>query len=299
MAGLKRKFSDVFQSYEVDNLYHFGLTTEDELNYFGDVEVVCMMGSADRAKAFAAKLADERGEGKFFEPKNLSKSDRCNLFKVGKVLSLSHGMGNASCSIFLHETAKLLHHAKADFSRVRFIRLGTSGGLGVPAGTVVVADQAVDGTLEFGFEAVGCGKKKRYPAVADKALSQDLVKAGEVASRKLDKNYQVVTGHTVATDCYYEGQGRLDGALPTWYSEEDKMKFLQQARDMGCKNMEMEATVFLSFFQRLGAPATLCNAALLDRLGGDQHVDPPPMIKDYSQRPQEVVMEYLRKEGLL
>lgn len=53
-----------------------------------------------------------------------------------KVLALSHGMGQPSMAIFLHEVAKLMVHAKAELGKVKFLRMGTSGGLGVAAGTV-------------------------------------------------------------------------------------------------------------------------------------------------------------------
>ena len=45
----------------------------------------------------------------------------------------------------LHETIKLLYHAKA--TDVTIFRLGTSGGLGLQPGTVVLTTEAVDGLL--------------------------------------------------------------------------------------------------------------------------------------------------------
>ncbi len=61
-------------------------------------------------------------------------------FKAGPLLCLTHGIGNPSISVVLHETAKLLHYAKAQ--NVVFLRLGTCGGLGLPAGTLVVSREA-------------------------------------------------------------------------------------------------------------------------------------------------------------
>ncbi|PIO56522.1 hypothetical protein TELCIR_22078, partial [Teladorsagia circumcincta] len=54
-------------------------------------------------------------------------------------------MGTPSLSIMLVEALKLLHHAKA--KDVKFIRLGTSGGVGVEPGTVVVTTNAMNGEL--------------------------------------------------------------------------------------------------------------------------------------------------------
>merc|ERR1719284_6238 len=98
-----------------------------------------MMGSSSRAEAFAKLLSDTVGATA--APQNLSKSDRCQVYKVGRIMSMSHGMGSPSCLIFLHEVAKLLFHAKADLEKVQMIRLGTSGGLGVKGGSVVLTEK--------------------------------------------------------------------------------------------------------------------------------------------------------------
>ncbi len=50
------------------------------------------------------------------------------LWAVALHCFFQHGMGVPSISILLHELAKMLNHAGA--TDVRFIRLGTSGGLG-------------------------------------------------------------------------------------------------------------------------------------------------------------------------
>jgi len=293
-------FSSVFQSYPEDNLYHFGLSSvhDDLPKMFGDTEVVCMMGSADRAKAFAEKVGTSLFGMRPEDVLPLGKSDRGVVYKVGKVLSLSHGMGGPSCHIFLHETAKLLHHARVDFGRVRIIRLGTSGGLGVPGGTVVLGTEGVDAMLERGFEHIALGRKERFPAKADAALNAAIVDAWARYSKSEEapagSAAMLAQGMTMQADDYYEGQGRLDGAFPTWYDEKDKMAFLKQAHGMGVRNIEMEACVFLFFWQKLGVPATVICATLLDRLMGDQHSVPHDTIKDWSARPQDIVIEYLR-----
>jgi len=257
---------------------------------FQDVEVVCLMGSADRAKAFANKLVDVfPAYGPIGD--SLAKTDRCNLFKVGKVVSLSHGMGNPSCLIFLHEVAKLMFHAKADYSKLKFVRMGTSGGVGVPSGTVCFAEEACDAEMRMGYEHVALGRKQMWPAKADLALNDEIIEANTSAGH----GFLLKKGITMATDDYYEGQGRRDGALEPWYTEEEKLEFLRKASSLGVVNIEMEATCFLFFFNRLGARATIIAAALLDRLNGDQHNDGPVAIKEYSARPQLVVIEWLKK----
>lgn len=55
-------------------------------------------------------------------------------------------MGVPSLSIMLNEIIKMLHYAGA--TDVTFVRIGTSGGIGVEPGTVVVSSGAVNGLLE-------------------------------------------------------------------------------------------------------------------------------------------------------
>ena len=55
-------------------------------------------------------------------------------------------MGFGCLSIALHETVKLLHYAGAQ--DVSFIRMGTSGGLGVDPGNIILTKNGYDATLQ-------------------------------------------------------------------------------------------------------------------------------------------------------
>lgn len=55
-------------------------------------------------------------------------------------------------SILLNEIFKLLHHAGA--TDVTFFRIGTSGGLGLEPGSVVVTTQPLNGEMKPVFEQV-------------------------------------------------------------------------------------------------------------------------------------------------
>ena len=55
-------------------------------------------------------------------------------------------------SVLLHEMFKLLSHAGA--KDVTIFRLGTSGGLGLDPGSVVVTSEAVNGLLKPEYEEV-------------------------------------------------------------------------------------------------------------------------------------------------
>ncbi|QQP56316.1 Uridine phosphorylase 1, partial [Caligus rogercresseyi] len=121
-----------------DNLYHLGLSfTKEELkDNFGDVKFVCMGGTEHRMEGFAHYISKELGvklpTGTCLE--NLSRNYA--MYKIGPVISVSHGMGVPSMSILMNEMIKLLHYAGA--KDPIFIRIGTSGGIGHEAGTVIV-----------------------------------------------------------------------------------------------------------------------------------------------------------------
>lgn len=65
---------------------------------------------------------------------------------------LQHGIGPSSINILLHELIKLMYYAEV--SNPVFFRTGTSGGIDVPAGTVVIATEALNDYLEPIFEVV-------------------------------------------------------------------------------------------------------------------------------------------------
>ena len=140
-----------------DYLYHISLGKNvDELaKNFSDVRFICMGGSPKRMHQFALYIQKVIGHklpaGQTFQ--NISEaSDRYSMYKVGPVLSVNHGIGCPSMSILLHELIKLVHYAKC--KDVTFFRLGTSGGIGVKPGTLVVTSEAVDGMFRNEFRTV-------------------------------------------------------------------------------------------------------------------------------------------------
>lgn len=100
--------------------------------------------------------------------------------------------------------------------------------------------------------------------------------------------YETVSGKTMCTYDFYEGQGRLDGAFCE-FTEQDKMDYLEKLREFGVVNIEMEgerrrhesrtmnlnfpslsATIFAALTHHAGIKAAICCVALLNRLNGDQ-----------------------------
>ncbi|XP_076784877.1 uridine phosphorylase 2 isoform X3 [Arvicanthis niloticus] len=223
-----------------DILYHLdlGTKTHNLPAMFGDVKFVCVGGSPNRMKAFAQFIHKELqldGDGEDIED-ICAGTDRYCMFKTGPVLSLSHGMGIPSISIMLHELIKLLHHARC--CDVTIIRIGTSGGIGIAPGSVVITDTAVDSFFKPRFEQIILDNVVTRSTELDKELASDLFNC----SREIS-NFPTLIGHTMCTYDFYEGQGRLDGALCS-FSREKKLDYLKRAYRAGVRNIEMESTVF-------------------------------------------------------
>ena len=168
------------------------------------------------------------------------------------------------------------------------MRLGSSGGIGVAPGTVVLTTEGLSGTMEPEYSLPILGKQVSRPAKTD----PEVVAAIEAVARDT-VDYDVVPGKTMAANCFYEGQGRLDGAICD-YTEADKMAFLQELSDRGVRNIEMEAAQFASFTHHLGIPAAVCCVTLLDRLQGDQVDTPLEIMLEWDARPGDVVIEFIK-----
>ena len=286
-----------------DFLYHLGLNPkgEDMSRLFSDVKFVCLGGRRHLITEFAETVADELGDTSAVQipygmrPSTIGKTDRFTMYKVGPVLISSHGMGQPSMSILLHEVAKLLSYAGAQDPI--FIRLGTSGGIGVDPGSVVVTTEGVNGYLKSEYELPILGKRVVRPAIFQPEVVESIVEAAKIRpeTRSMSKAGRIVPGKTMAADCFYEGQGRLDGAICE-YSPDDKMEFLRQAHAAGVRNIEMESLQFGAFTHRLGIRAATCCVTLLNRLEGDQVRSTPEQLHEWDQAPGKVVLSYIKNE---
>ncbi|XP_056619169.1 uridine phosphorylase 1 isoform X2 [Triplophysa dalaica] len=227
-------------SMKDDILYHFNLGTSshDLPAMFEDVKFVCVGGSPRRMKSFTEYIAKDLGlaDPNAEYPNLCEGTDRYAMFKVGPLLSVSHGMGIPSISIMLHELIKLLYHARC--TDVTVVRIGTSGGIGLKPGTVVVTKQSVDAMFKPSFEQIILGKPVVRSTELDAKLAEDLLKCGDDLGQ-----FETVIGNTMCTLDFYEGQARLDGAFCS-YTEEDKQSYLAEAYAAGVRNIEMESSVF-------------------------------------------------------
>merc|ERR1719245_2824645 len=274
---------------EEDVLYHLALGSgsHDLQQMFGDVKYVCMGGTPQRMKSFAEYMLTQLG---YVLPTGTclvdisERSHRYAMYKVGPVLSISHGMGIPSAGILLHEVIKLMYHAGV--KDPIFFRIGTCGGIGLPPGTVVVTEEAVDGRVRPVLDTIILGKVVSRKSKLDLGLAKNLVATG----REEDK-FQTVLGKTISTDDFYEGQGRLDGAICEY--KEEEMDYLKEVAKHGVKNMEMEALVFGALTHMAGVRSAVVCVTLLDRLKGDQITTPKEELLAWQTRPMEVVAKFI------
>ncbi|XP_063230249.1 uridine phosphorylase 1 isoform X2 [Bacillus rossius redtenbacheri] len=214
-------------------------------------------------------------------------SYRYSMYKVGPVLSVSHGMGMPSVGILLHEVIKLMYHARV--KDPVFFRIGTSGGIGLEGGTVVISEDAVDGVLQPYLDLPVLGKMVRRPAQLDKRLVRELKALADP-----NDPYDIVTGRTMCTSDFYEGQGRMDGAFCD-FSEAQKMDFLNKVHKCGVVNIEMESLSFAALTHHAGIRSAVICVTIVDRLHGDQIMAPKEVLDEWQCRPQALVSRYIKR----
>ncbi|XP_048237739.1 uridine phosphorylase 1-like [Haliotis rufescens] len=278
---------------EEDYLYHIALgdKTHDLHEMFNDVKFVCFGGSPTRMLKFAEFMKEQL---RIKIPAGMTLyniangSDRYVIYKTGPVLSVSHGIGIPSLSIIMHEILKLLQHAEC--SGVTLFRIGTSGGLGLEAGSVVITSEAVDGNLRQYMEVAIMGMVVKLPSFLDKELCQELL-----AMASEDDHFQTIIGKTMCTHDFYEGQARLDGAFCD-YTQADKMAFLRRIHDKGIRNIEMESLCFAAYCHRANIRGAVICVTLLDSLNGDQITTPHNVMEEWNNRPQQVVARLIKKK---
>lgn len=270
-----------------DALFHLGIDLDDKetVDKFSQVKFVCVGGTASRMKALATLLArrlyatDVTTAG--FE--HSFENCRYSGYKLGHFFCVSHGIGTPSLSIVLHEVAKLLQCAQA--SDVTMVRLGTCGGVGLPSGTVVVSDGAITPGFQPVFQTSILGETLRLPVVVDQSLVSDICSYHQP---EVDE-FRVVRGKTYCADDFYQGQGRLDGAI-CGYTATDQKEFFRKLHSLGVRNIEMESAGLLAFAHKVGIKAAVVCVTLVNRLEADL----PDAKEEVQTYPIELVTRFIK-----
>ncbi|KAJ0171903.1 hypothetical protein K1T71_012666 [Dendrolimus kikuchii] len=255
---------------------------------FGDIKFVCMGGTKERMREFAKYISQVLDIPQTGKLANITKhSHRYALYKIGPVLSVSHGIGIPSMTTLLQEIIKLIYYSKAKDPII--FRLGSSGGLGVPPGSVVVSTFGLNGNLDKSYNVPVLGTTRTLPSFLDQRLSR------EVYSMALQSDdFSTYLGGTMAADDFYRGQARLDGPFCD-YTEGDKIEFLNKLSELGVKNIEMEATAFAAFTSEAGLRASIVCTTFVDRLENDQVTPSKSTLTEWQTRPMVIVGRYISK----
>lgn len=274
-----------------DVYYHFGVASSDPiLAQLRDVRAVVVAGSGGRIKEFADRWSRLSGGAEIVA---FPKEDRFVTRYTGGVLFASHGMGMPSASIAVQELMRLVFFLKrgdlAAMDEVFWCRVGTSGGVGLPGGTVVVSSEGLMADLkpyrvlrgrdgEYWFDG-------RFPAATREAI---------IAANQGIDDLTVVSGKTVAGNEFFLEQYRLDGAV-CFETPETKMAWLRWLDENGVRNIEMEGAMLAGYLNHWGFPkfAMVC-CTLLNRLEGDQVTATAAQLHKYSEDSGVALFNYLK-----
>lgn len=276
-------------SIQHDALFHLGIDLDDEetVSKFTNVKFVCVGGTASRMKSLASTLASslyniDVGTVGF---EHSFENCRYSGYKLGHFFCVNHGIGTPSLSVVLHEVVKLLQRAQC--SDVTLVRLGTCGGIGLPSGTVVVSDGALTPGFQPVFRTSILGEPLHLPVVVDQSLVADICNCHQP---EVD-DFSVVRGKTYCADDFYQGQGRLDGAI-CGYDEVEQKAFFTKLRDLGVKNIEMESAGLLAFSHKCGIKAAVVCVTLVDRLQADL----PDAKEEVQSYPIQLVTKFIKSK---
>ena len=272
----------------VDYLYHFGVCSSDEiLKDMKDLKAIVMAGSADRIKRMAKTWSQKNNKAQIIK---FPKEERFSVYYTNGVLFSSHGMGMPSISIAVQELMKLVYFVKkgnlSEMDKVFWCRVGTSGGVGLVPGSVVITTEALLPDFKP-YRLFVTGKEHFFESKFPEKCIDEIIKANS------KEKINIVKGKTIGANSFYIEQNRIDGAFALC-SDKDKMDWLKKAESLGVKNIEMEAPLVAGFLNHWGFSnfAVIC-CTLLNRLQGDQISSTPKELEDYSVNAETVLWNYL------
>ncbi len=279
----------VLTGEHTDVYYHFGVASDDPvLESFRDVRAIILAGSGDRIVEFAQRWSALHDDAPILA---LPKEERFVTRYCAGVLFASHGMGMPSASIAVQELMRMVFLLKGGdhdaMAEVFWARVGTSGGVGLPGGTVVVTTEGVMADLRPYRLLQGATGQYWF----DSTFPADVARA--VVAASAGTGIPIELGRTVAGNEFFLEQFRLDGAI-SMETPQSKTAWLEWIHAEGVRNIEMEGAMLAGYLNHWGFPrfAMICTT-LLDRLEGDQVTASPAELHAYSERSGDVLFSYL------
>ena len=179
-------------------------------------------------------------------------------YKMGPILSVSHGIGMPSLKIIINEVCKALRYA-GSLSKCHFFRSGTCGGIGVEPGKLVLTRLAVDQDMNPFYVQKTMREEQHYPSSCVEEMLQEILDVAKT------HHMDCVTGTTMTANGFYEDQARCDGFFCTFDSAQQK-EFLTACKNRGITNFDMEAQLFQAFTNRVGIPGQVICTVIVNRM---------------------------------
>lgn len=285
----------VLDGSTVDVYYHLGVESSDPiLGALTGLRAVILAGSADRIREFASRWSELNGGSEIIA---FPKEDRFTTRYTAGALFVSHGMGMPSASIALQELMRMVFFLKRGdvdaMDQVFWCRVGTSGGVGLPAGTVVVSTEGLMADLRP-YRVLNGGKGTHWFDCHFPTGTYEAIIAANVNAADL----RVVAGKTVASNEFFLEQFRLDGAV-CLTSPGEKMNWLRWLDENGVRNIEMEGAMLAGYLNHWGFSrfAMLC-CTIINRLEGDQLTATPDQLRKFSEDSGVAMFNYLQSDLL-
>lgn len=272
-------------SEKVRVLYHIGYRFPEDAavvqSAFKSVRVVLLCGTFSRATKLSLSFGPNACN-------NFSRTDRFMLLRpLPTVLIASHGIGLGSIDCLLNDIHNLL--TVANTPSYALIRLGSSGGVGVAPGTLVVTRDALNAALRPELAVTVLGTVRNLAARLDAALSRQLFEFVREHSE-----LPCVMGDTVCAETFFDSQARTDGADPL-FSHDDARAYLQRCSRAGVKNIEMECLPLAAFAHRVRVPAAVVCVAFIDRLVEETPTQDAAKLMAYETCAVNAVVEFVKQ----
>lgn len=74
------------------------------------------------------------------------------------------------------------------------------------------------------------------------------------------------------------------------------MDFLERASKEGVRNVEMESLQFGAFCNKINVRSIVVCVALLNRLEGDQVTSTMEQLKQFEERPVDLIIEFIKRD---
>lgn len=288
--NINHEFLDgVLSGEHEDVYYHFGVSSSDSiLEKLRDVKAVIMAGSGGRIKEFAQQWSELNGGSEIVA---FPKEDRFVTRYTAGVMFVSHGMGMPSASIAVQEAMRMVFFLKGgdldEMDEVFWARVGTSGGVGLPGGTIAVTTEGLMPDLKP-YRLLQGGKGEYWFDGTFPSATWQAIMAANSGS-----DLTIVAGKTIAANEFFIEQFRLDGAIRL-ETMETKQEFLEWLHENGVVNIEMEGAMLAAYLNWWGFTsfAMICTV-LLNRLDGDQVTSTPEQLHAFSENSGVVLFNYL------